>query len=378
MRVKVRFVCLALAAFVPVASWSQVRPSLQGYAKALPLTSRSLLTDERFFLGLNRVRLQGLLDVGGVLHTEVWLDSELLVGDFLTTPDYAFRQLLQRPTFLDLDWTVAEGERYVLQQRLFRAFATLYLGSAEVTVGRQRIAWGTGFAWNPTDLLNPFNPAAIELDEKEGVDAVHVSLPFGALSRLEAVYAPGRGELEPSFALRVGHNLGGYDFSVMGGAFRNVGTVGGDFVGYLGGAALRGEFAYTWSDTARNFLRAVVNLDYNFAFDLYTVVEFYYNGQGAARKEDYDLRQLLTGLSFNLARFYVAVSAVKTVTPLLQVGVYDLLNLVDGSTLLGPTVTYSLATNLEFSASTYFFLGPDDSEFGALPNVLFGHLQFFF
>ncbi len=139
---------------------------------------------------------------------------------------------------------------------------------------------------------------------------------------------------------------------------------------------MRGEVAYTWGE--RRFLRAVLNGDYNFPGDFYVFVEFYLNGQGATDRADYDLSELFNGRTFNLARYYLAGSLSKKVTPLLQVSLYNIWNLVDRSSLVGPSVSYSLATNLEVTASAYLFLGAGDSEYGQLGSSVFGFVQFYF
>ncbi len=344
----------------------------------MAIRSGSILTDDVYFLDISRFRTKGIFDFGTRIHTEVWLDNELLAGNFLRSPEFELQERLERPRFADLDWTLGDGNKYQIRQSLFRAFATVYAGSAELTLGRQRVAWGTGFVWNPTDLLNPFNPAAIELEEKEGVDAAYLTIPFGTLSRFEAAYAPGRGRLETSLAARVSTNLGSYDLALMVGNFQDDKVIGGDFAGYVGGAGFRGEFAYTWKGNDDNFLRAIANADYNFPNDVYVFVELYFNGQGTTDKDNYDFTELLSGRTFNLAKNYFAASVTKAVTPLLSLSFYSILNLNDRSSLIGPAIVYSLATNLEISASAYLFVGADDSEYGAVGNSYFGFLQYYF
>ncbi|MCH7679398.1 hypothetical protein IID10_08545 [candidate division KSB1 bacterium] len=205
-------------------------------------------------------------------------------------------------------------------------------------------------------------------------------IPFGALSRLEAAVAPGRKNLESSAAVRFSSNLGEYDLSIMAGEFQKDRVIGGDFAGSIGGAGLRGEFAYTWNDRGANFFRAILNADYSFANDYYAFIEFYFNGQGTTRKEKYPLfiADLLSGRIFNLAKHYAAAFVIKSVTPLLGLNIYGLFNLNDRSSLIGPALTYSLATNLEISTSVYFFNGASDSEFGLQKNSYFAYLQYYF
>ncbi len=374
------FALLSLLTTGGIAQAQSLDLQLSGYAKNLGIRSTTFVSDEAYFFDVSRLRVKGLVDAGNWLQAEVWLDNEFWAGNFLKTLDFQIAEQVERPTFVDLDWTVASTQDSRLRQSMFRAFATFYLNETEITAGRQRIAWGTGFAWNPTDLLNPFNPAAIELGEKSGVDAVHVSQPLGSLSKIEAAFAPGRGDLKSSLALRFGTNVGEYDLSMMVGDFQNSKVVGGDFAGYLGDAGLRGEWAYTWPDGAGSYLRAVLNADYNLPGDIYTFIEFYFNGQGTSDKKEYPnrLADLLSGQVFNLARHYLAASANKSLSPLLVASVYSLINLDDGSSLIGPTLSYSLLTNLEITASAYLTRGARDTEYGLQNSIYFASAQFFF
>ncbi|MFB3131322.1 MAG: hypothetical protein ACE10K_02240, partial [Rhodothermales bacterium] len=68
----------------------------------------------------------------------------------------------------------------------------------------------------------------------------------------------------------------------------------------------------------------------------------------------------------------------KSITPLLGGALYSLVNLDDQSALVGPSFSYSLAENLDLAASTYFFVGASDTEFGAQEHVVFASLQFYF
>ena len=351
---------------------------LTGYAKQLGVRLAVPGTGNSYLLSVSRARLQGALDVGAGLRTEIWLDSELLLSRYLGSEAYTQAQAFARHSWVTLDWTITSGKNYTLQQRLFRAFAQYQTRMATITVGRQRIAWGSGFAWNPTDLLNPFNPGAIELGERAGVDAVHVRIPLGTLSGVEIVAAYTDRDTPGSFAARASTNVRSYDLTVMAGRFRKDWVVGGDFAGYLQGAGVRGEWAYVHHSTDRNYLRAVLNADYTFPRGVYALFELYYNGRGAARKEAYNFSDLLRGNTFNLAQLYAAQSVAASITPLFGVGLYQLVNLTDGSLLMGPSLTYSLTQSIEVAVATYFFAGAGDTEFGRQHHTYFATIQGYF
>ena len=371
--------CVAFAlADIPPAMAQKTTVAVHGYAKNLAIRSSSPLTDEPFVLDVSRFRARGILLVGAHLSVEAWLDTELLFSSFLDTEDYALAMEFEQPRFLDLDWPLASGPSLEARQRLFRAFSTLYAGPAEVRVGRQRIAWGTGFAWNPTDILNPFNPGAIELGERAGVDAAYASIALGAVSRLELVAAVGESLSQTSYAARFGANYREFDLSAMGALLDEDWVIGGDFAGYLRSAGVRGEAAYAFKADGSRYLRAILNADYSFEVGLYALMECYYNGQGARDKTQYDIEALLRGETFSLARWYAATSVGGGLSPLWGGALYALVNLDDKSALLGPSVTYSLAENLEIAASTYFLIGRGDTEFGAQRHIVFAALQYYY
>ncbi len=372
-------VLLAATVWPPRQAGGQgVAFEVRGYAKNLAIGTSSILTGESQFLDVTRLRLQNILKVGPNLRAEIWLDSEVLAGNFLESTEYEIASRIERRSWLDLDWRVSDRSKLVVQQSLFRAFGRYHAGRATFTVGRQRIAWGTGFVWNPTDLLNPFNPAAIELDEKSGIDAAHVSVATGDFSHVELAFAPASETRSISVAGRLTTNWGEYDISAMAGYFRDSWVAGGDFAGYVGDAGLRGELAVTKPPNDDAHVRLTLTADRSFKGDVYAFIELYFNGQGTTDKSAYDFSRLLSGNVFNVARDYAAVSVSKIVTPLLAASVYGLFNLDDQSALLGPSFTYSLREDLEVGASVYLFAGKSDTEFGRQEHAYFGYLQFYF
>lgn len=364
---------VAHACLVPYAARAQTSLQLHGYVKNLGIRSASSITDKPFFLSLGRHRAAGRMHAGGRFVAEAWLDTEFLFGSFLETDEFALSKEFDPPQRLDLNWTVAAGDAVEIHQQLFRALATVYFGQSHVTLGRQRIAWGTGFAWNPTDIINPFNPGAIEAGERSGADAAYASLQLNATSRLELVGA--LGDHSNVFGARASTNFRSYDVSVMGAAIGSSWLAGADFAGYLGGAGLRGEAAYSSSTRT---VRTVLNADYSFAAGIYGLVEWYFNGEGAGDKRNYDRSSSGLVRTFSLARHYGALSVSASLTPLIGGGVYGLANLNDGSVLAGPSLVFSLAPNLELAASTYFFLGGPGTEYGDSHHVFFGALQWFY
>ncbi len=368
---------IALWACAAVPSAGQPVLALAGYAKNLAIRSHSVVDGDAYLLDVSRIRLQGSA-IGGPLHAEVWVDTELGLGSFLETAEARLADVLAPARFVDLDWRVASGDRWRLDERIYRATVAWYGEKVSVVVGRHRVSWGTGFVWTPTDVLHPLDPVAIERDEKPAVDLVQVTVPLGALSGAEAVFAPGAGAGRHRVAGRLRGHVGEYDWTLMGGRFAERWVLGGDFAGYVGDGGLRGEAALSRGSTGRWDLRAVVNGDYTFAGGWYVFVEGHFNGPGAARSSAYDPKVILEGSTTNLGRWYAATGITYLWSPLVTATLYGVQNVTDGSVMAGPGLTWSAFQNAEVTDGIYIFIGSGDSEFGAYRDAAFVSLQVFF
>lgn len=354
---------LAAAAYPPELNAQGLPGELTatGSVKEWVLASRSVITDDPWHLSLTRARVQ-LATAPATWQAEAWFDAEFRAGSFLETPDAAFADQLAAATrvqpLVDLTTSRRFSDQAEGRLSVFRATLTREGERARVSVGRQRIAWGSGMVWNPTDLFNPQPPTAIERDERAAVDAVRVAVPLGVVTGLDVVLAPVRDLERGRYAARYRGHIGEYDVAVSGGVFDRRWVGGVDVAGYVRNAGVRAEAAV--DDAAR--LRATLNADYTFRNGVYIIVEGHYNGGGdAAYMQD---------------RYYTAVIASKSVHPLVSVSMYAIQNLEDGSGLIGPSVAASVRDNLDLTLSTYVLHGGGQTEFGAGHGVWFGGLQF--
>ncbi len=97
---------------------------------------------------------------------------------------------------------------------LYRGTVSLHNGKATLTVGRQRIGWGTARFWSPMDMFNPISPLQIESEERQGVDAASLEFASPGALRWNAVYAPQDGFRRSTSALRLSRTIHNYDFDV--------------------------------------------------------------------------------------------------------------------------------------------------------------------
>jgi hypothetical protein len=352
---------------------------LSGYYKNLFVQSETVFpAGQSYVLDLNRLRLQLAGYMADAIAVDIQYDNEASLGSYVRTTQ--FQILKERPTgqYWTLRSNYAEGDSYYALHGLYRANMTLSRGEFDLRVGRQRIAWGTGRFWSPTDLLNPFSPVRIERDERAGVDAALAEYKLGALSRASAVYAPSHADGRSSGALRWHDNVAATDYSVMAGRFAGDRVVGGDLAGQVADTGVRAELTHTRSEAGPTFWRALAGIDYAFPNTLSLTAELYYNGAGATSTHDYDFAALFSGKVQSLARPYFGGYAGYDITPLLKSNNYAVANFRDGSWFFSPTLTYSVRTDLDVTLGAQIFRGRSGSEYGAFADVYYLQVQSFF
>ncbi|MFQ5584089.1 MAG: hypothetical protein ACE5GL_06605, partial [Calditrichia bacterium] len=126
---------------------------------------------------LTRLRLRPTLYLfPGSRLVVVYELTTLLRNSFLglgEPPEKTNRQVVP------LRWTPINKEHIILTHFIDRLYWRQSFTLGNFIVGRQRIAWGTGRIWNPTDMFNPINPANFSKIEKDGADAASLKLYLG-------------------------------------------------------------------------------------------------------------------------------------------------------------------------------------------------------
>ncbi|NOT10036.1 MAG: hypothetical protein HOP28_17725 [Gemmatimonadales bacterium] len=375
-----RSIAWALLACWPLrAAPAQGAPSaptwkLSGYYLNLLTASTTVIpVGDRYVLDLSRLRLKLEGTPLTAVRLQVQYDNEVFLGSYLRTRQFAATKDREPDASLDLDWVYADGRSGFGRHRLYRATVTWSGHSLDLTVGRQRIAWGTGRFWSPLDILNPFDPARLEREERPGVDAVLLDRRIGPLGKLDLVFAPATTRSRAAGAGYVHGNVAGADYSALVGTFRGDLVVGGDFSGHIGGLGIRGEVTATRPDSGGRFTQALFGADYGFANTLAVTGELYFNGQATSQRSGYDFAALFEGRIRNVARHYGALAASYEITPLLKVLTYGIVNVDDGSRLLWPGLEYSVASNLDVAGGIQHFSGTAGSEYARFRTVF--HLQ---
>lgn len=378
-RRRARTVLAALVAIFGAGGTAAQEPTwdFSGSAKSFLLASRTL-PGEEYRLNLNRLRLEVKGDPAPGLAIDVQLDNELLLGSYLHTA--AFQALKDTPA---REYWRAEANTFERQDaygrvHLYRATMTLSRGPVDVTVGRQRIAWGTGRFWSALDIFNPVNPLAIERDERLGVDAVLAELQTGPLSRVSVVVAPAPDDSPPGRALQWHGNTAGVDVSAVAEKVLGLDLIGFDAASQLGQAGVRGEVARLRGQGHDAFTRATLGADYAFENGLIASGELYYNGAGARDPNEYDLAGAIAGRVNQLATRYLGAYASYEITPLLKWTTYAVFNLDDSSRGVDSRLVWSWRPNVEWTLGLQRFAGAASSEFGRFPASFLVQWHWFF
>jgi hypothetical protein len=314
------------------------------------------------------------------LHGDSLQWAERLPG----TPLPAERFIDDNRRWWDLTHAFDTDGRDALLHRLDRLNLGFTTERTAWRFGRQAISWGNGLLFNPADVFNPFDPAAVDTEYKTGDDMLYGQVLFGDGSDLQGVAVvrrdPVSGDVEQdqsSLAFKYHGFLGSSEYDLVGAEhYGERMLVSGGSVG-LGGAVWRGDLS--WTSTARDdVVSAVTSLSYAWTWgdrNVSGILEYYHNGFGqsggaygpAELAQNPDLLARLTrGELFTLGRDYLAASATVEVTPLLLLTPNLLLNLHDPSALAQLVVRYDLGQELLLLAALGVPVGPSGSEYGGI------------
>jgi hypothetical protein len=389
MAPRIRRALLLLLAAAPAAAADGTKPlQASGYLKELWQYSSSAFDGRPYFLNMDRARLT--LDAQeSIVKAHVDYDHEVLAGSWFRTFEARANGLGEPPAWLTMDQTISTGTTNLYRHRLYRGWAGLELEQGTLRFGRQRISWGTGKIWNPTDVLNPYQPTTVERDERRGVDALYARYGLGTLSQAELAWAQNDRWTDHSLLARLKTNWRDWDGSLMGGKIAtstDSWIVGGDLAGTVLDGTLHAEWSYTDLKTRTPFWKAGVGYDYTFPTetklwllrDAAVVAEYFHNGAGAAARDRYDFRKLFGGREVTLAHNYLGFTYSKDLHTLVKFELSLITNADDGSGFYCPSLQYNALDNLYLSGGFQRFGGGKGTEFGRVPNLGYLQAQYFF
>ena len=288
----------------------------------------------------------------------------------------------------DLTDVISDSRDEALLHRLDRLWVGYASESTVLRFGRQALSWGNGLFYAPMDLVNPFDPAAIDTEYKAGDDMLYAQVLRGNGDDVQAAWVIRREPLsgdvdsdEATIAIKYHGFAGETEYDVLvaksyGDAVVGIGTGRG-----IGGAVWSADLVVTDTDLD-TYAQFVTNIAYSWTWggrNLSGVLEYYYNGFGQRRYDPQSLaanpdlvQRIVRGELFGLGQHYLAGSVMIEMTPLWSLTPTLLANVEDPSALFQLVTNYSLADNLVLLGSASVPLGANGSEFGGIEAAVPG------
>jgi len=378
----------ALLALLLIAAPAAAETKVSGYLKSIEQWTAGTLDDRPYNLNTSRARLT-LDEKDGPFAGHADLDAQEGVGSFFRTLDFKTFGYSPPQPWLTMERTVSTGTTNGFGVGAYRAWIGVEDERGALRAGRQRIAWGTGKIWNPTDVLNPYSPTSVERDERRGVDALYARAGAGALGQAEWVWAGQDRWVDHQMLARGRGSLGGWDVSALGGKIAGSTAafmVGGDFAGTLADGTLHGEWGYFHPQWRTPYWKAGLGWDYTFPDETKPsalknaafVFEYFHAGNGQTDARRYDFRPVLAGTEVSVARNYVGATLAKDLNPLLKLELFGIANADDGSTFFNPALTWNALDDLYLTGAVQRFGGEKRTEYGRQPNQLVLTGQYYF
>ena len=367
-----------------------------GYAKYLFSSTKIPEINDRLYDHLLHLRLNTRYYATQNLTAGLELRFRTFFGESAyKIPNY--RQLIQiTHDFVDLDfylWDTKYSIGYLEVDRLFLDFVK---DDFQVTVGRQRISWGTCWVWNPTDLFNPLEVLDFDYEERPATDAIRVQYYTGPVTKIEVSYKPANNPYDQILAGLFSLNKWDYDFNFIGGLKYKRWLAGFSWAGDIYGAGFRGEVLFSQSpdSTASSFSyqqypqlnvssdKPISSLalsgDYTFPNTFYIHTELLYNNIGVtANTLLYQPEASSLGL-LTAARWSIYQEFAYDITALLRGTLFGIYNPNDKSYVIVPSLSYSLITNLDLYLVAFFFEGEPLTEYGDYGTTVYARIKFSF
>ncbi|MCK5146126.1 hypothetical protein KAR48_05185 [bacterium] len=381
-----RFILLVLFS-LPLMATAQEAISIFGYFESQFMGAK--ISDEFVQLQSNKLRL----DLEGQIGESVKFGANFNYITYHGKTEWPVLDLLPEAAQSEavlLEFFGIEMNPYVLpfvnRQYLDNAYIKLAFTGMDITVGKQQLSFGSGYAWNPTDIFNTkdlMDPAY----EQPGHNGIRLDWPLSNLATFTAVYSPQDNWTSSTKMLQLKATLGRFDCTIIGAetmwqphdytqitldllapGFVQIQDecrmIGFNMAGELFGLGVWGEFAMHYMDNSDDYEDLLIGMDYTFENGSYVIAEYFRSGIGIADKEDYSLNDWMRFLAAEqktLARDQIYAMALFSVTDFMRLGLSAIAVLSDGSAALLPTMNWTLLENVEITAYGNIYLGEDDA-----------------
>lgn len=343
-------------------------------------TARSAGVPRTGFLDANiarvaaKFRLEGRVEFEAAYQlTFLAVSNPLFVGGASLSGSIGGTGVGPQRRLVPLGGTLVQGNVTRLDHDLDRLALKFALPFGDLTIGRQVLSWGTGRFFNPTDVLSPFPPTAIDKEVRRGFDAVRLAVALGDTTQLDLLYLPQPLAEDMGGVARFQTNLAGFDGSLSVGKYVRDLVFGADFVGDVGPVGVHGEGAYTLevlsTGVGDHFFRGVLGADFKPHELVIVTAEYSYNGYGTTDPSKYAAiltsRRALRGEVFGAGKHVGALAISYRANDLVSTSVSVLCNVTDPSALAFASAEWSVLQWVLLRGGVYVPIGKPPS-LGAL------------
>jgi len=363
---------------------AQDRVEIFGYFEPQIMTAR--INSEWIPLASNKLRL----DVSADVSDRITFGANFNVITYHGKTTWQMTDLLPEsvtgeiPAALRSYYQIPFEDRYFLDN----AFIMINLNAVDLTLGKQQLSFGSGYAWNPTDLFNMkdlFDPAY----EQPGHNAVRMDWQIGDRTVITSLVSPEQTWKESTELVQFKFGLSRFDLFIMGARTRQIQSdylqfdpvtfsvmdnaemrtvLGADLNGELFGLGIWTEYVHSQMEDSDGFYEVLAGLDYTFRSGTYCMAEFYRNMQGESDDTRYSLNDWLRYLNAEqkaLSQDQVYGLIQHPVTDIMNLGLSGIYSLSDGSAALLPTLTWTPDPNLEILIYINWLSGKDTQVYNA-------------
>ncbi|MCB0730024.1 MAG: hypothetical protein KDC88_03225 [Ignavibacteriae bacterium] len=282
---------------------------------------------------------------------------------------------------VNLTKKISSNTSSVLYSNIDRLNLFFSFENFEIQIGRQRVNLGINYVWTPNDIFNSFSFLNFDYLEKSGSDAVRFQYHFDYASSLQLI-AKADENKNMTFAGVIKFNKWNYDFQSIAGFSDEDYIFGGGWTGDILGAGFSGEATYFNSrENIDDIFVASIGGNYTFSNSLFLMAEFLYNSIGSDKKNIqtsnlFDLEYSAKLLS--PAKYSFFFSGQYPITPLLNSSLATIINPIDGSFFINPSLDFSLNEDVYLLISGQVFIGNDLTEWGEYGKFYYLRLKWNF
>ncbi len=390
---------LFLILLLPAIGWAQLSfYSINGYVKYLSSAADYPSIKGNLYDQLLHARINSTWYPGNAWRGELDVRMRAFYGGSVEKLPHFLEQIKTNYDFTNLDAVLWDKRKTVGYAQIDRLWLDYSLQSLEVTLGRQRIAWGTALVWNVIDLYNPKSVLDFDYEEKPGADALRLQYYTGAVSKVEMAAKPGKTMKRAIIAGLFSLNAFEYDFYGLAGIRNNRWVAGGAWAGSILKGGFRGEFLVSQAPSKSEIMpypiprffgssilgydKPVVSFvlsgDYTFANSFYIHTESLFNSNGKVNNAGIFQQEALAAGMLSPARWSIYQEFAYDLNPLTRATLFGIFNPNDRSSIIVPMLTRSLNTNLDLLLIGLLASGKQYTEFGDYGKSVYVRLKYSF